>query len=82
MFILEFLLSIVGLVIIIAAVIAFFAELTQAFGFIAGLIGAAAIFLIFKNDSIMEFFNVTNGMVDDIALGRYDRQGNYMCYGI
>lgn len=69
MFILKFLLAIVGLAIIIAAVIAFFTEITQAFGFIAGLIGAAAVFLIFKNDSVMEFFNVTNGMVDDIALG-------------
>ncbi len=69
MFILKLLLAVIGLVIIIAAVISFFTELTQAFGFIAGLIGAAAVFLIFKNDSVMEFFNVANGMVDDIALG-------------
>lgn len=69
MFLLKLGLSIIGLIIIILAIICFLSSLTQELGFIAGMIGAALVFFIFKNDSFVEFLGVSTGLIDDIGFG-------------
>lgn len=69
MFLLKLLLAVVGLGVVALALISFFTELTEAFGFFAGLIGAAIVFFVFQNDAVVEFLGISGGLVDSIALG-------------
>ena len=68
-FLLKVILAVVGLGIIAVAVVGYISELTQDFGFVIGLIGAAVVFGILARDSVSEFLGVTNGLLDGIAFG-------------
>lgn len=68
MIILKFLIAIVGLIIIIAAIASLFLGLTEELGMITGIISAAIVFAVFRIDGVNEFFGMDDNMLDQIAL--------------
>ena len=70
-FLLKLILALVGLVVIASAIVSFFAELTEALGLFGALAGVAIVFLVFQNDSVAEFLNVSSSVSEGIAFGAF-----------
>lgn len=69
MFSLRIVLFIVGITIIALDLICFITGITQVLVFLFGLIGAVPIFLIFTNDSVMQFLGISDDLICSIAFG-------------
>ena len=69
MIILKILLALVGVAVIVIAGICCFSGITEELGLIAGLIGAAFVFLVLGRDNVCEFLGITNSLLDSIAFG-------------
>ena len=70
-FLLKFFLALVGLVVIASAIMSFFAELTETIGSFGAFVGVAIVFLVFQNEAVADFLNVSMGVTDDIAFGAF-----------